>query len=174
MEAVSEPWRLTVSSLSNCWRQIDQRCCFRAAVCLKFCESLLHLMIPVSVGFLSVAFVCTQCLCATTERSSAGVSLEMWTALFCVATVLFRARLHGFSQRWQLLISSPVQKRDKGTWPTRTRTRTHMHTHAHTLNSHPHNSFPVWLGHLSVTQQHVDALRQTQKALKSVCACRVS
>lgn len=42
MEAVSKPERLTVSCLSNCWRQIDQCCCYRAAVCLKSCKGLLH------------------------------------------------------------------------------------------------------------------------------------
>lgn len=39
MEAVSEPRRLMVSCLSDCWRQTDQRCCFRTAICLTSCKS---------------------------------------------------------------------------------------------------------------------------------------
>lgn len=35
-----------------------------------------------------------------------------------------------------------------------THTDTDTHTHTRTLLSHPHNSFPLLLWHLSVTQQH--------------------
>lgn len=51
MEAVSEPRRLTVSCLSDCWRQNDQRCCFRTAICLTSCKSSPLPMIQVALLF---------------------------------------------------------------------------------------------------------------------------
>lgn len=47
------------------------------------------------------------------------------------------AWLHVFSLRWQLIISSRRLESDDGIWPW-----------------HTHISFPRWLWHLSVTQQH--------------------
>lgn len=70
MEAVSEPRRLTVSCLSDCWRQNDQRCCFRTAICLTA-----SLNDSGYVAICSQSFVCRSC--ETPHRSSIDVSSEI-------------------------------------------------------------------------------------------------
>ena len=103
-------------------------------------------MIQVCFLFISCCLWCSVSVCVWSP-----VLMSPWRCgQHCSVCPLFRLWLHMFRLRWQLLISTRMQEPNEGTWPT----HTHTHTHTDTLLSHPHNSFPLLLWHLSVTQQH--------------------